>query len=145
MIRRLPADDSRIELPQSNELRSVRGLFRKVAKEIGFMSSSLGGWKLSGPFRFRFAVDAFFALLLDAGQNSANRSPARRALARPERFRQAIEKFSVHAFRLCAVRFAGEHFSPGPTVTTFMTPRISSFLLVVGGPLYPLIVTVPRD
>jgi hypothetical protein len=51
-----------------------------------------------------------FSNVLDARQNSANRSPARRTLARPELFRQAIEEFCVHAFRLYAVRFEAEHF-----------------------------------
>ena len=91
-----------------------------------------------GPFRFRFAgVDTFFALLLDAGQNSANRSLACRAFARPELFRQAIEEFCVHPFRLYAVRFEAVHFSLESTVSTFMTPHISSFLS------FPLAIGVP--
>ena len=60
------------------------------------------------PFRFRFAVvDAFFAALLHGGQNSANGPPARRALVRPELFRQTIEEFRVHPVRILPLTVLG--------------------------------------
>ncbi len=42
MMRRLPADDSRIELPQGDKLLWVRGLFNKDGLRPGFLSVGVG-------------------------------------------------------------------------------------------------------